>query len=128
MVDVQPKSIVCKTTQTVKLRCKVKNVEDPLPKFIWNQYLNGVHIRRLHGEDHYHVSVLSIAYCSYQDLGNYSCTVACNGRNMTSTAYVIVQGKIRYPIILRTTETRIFPLQVLVKCCLKGVGCKATVE
>ncbi|CAG2217629.1 unnamed protein product [Mytilus edulis] len=98
MVNVQPKSIVCTTTQTVKLRCKVKNVEDPLPKFIWNQYLNGVHIRRLHGEDHYHVSVLSIAYCSYQDLGNYSCTVACNGRNMTSIAYVIVQGS---PVVIK---------------------------
>lgn len=92
MVDVQPKNVVCTTTQTVKLRCKIKNVEDPLPTFIWNHYLNGVRIRILNGEDHKNGSVLSITYCSYQDLGDYTCTVASNGRNMTSTAYVIVQG------------------------------------
>ncbi|CAC5404359.1 unnamed protein product [Mytilus coruscus] len=98
MVDVQPKHVVCYTTQTVKLRCNIKNVEGPFPTFIWNHYLNGVHIRRLSGEDHNNISVLSITYCNYQDVGDYSCTVACNGRNMTSTAYVIVQGA---PVIIK---------------------------
>lgn len=99
MVDLHPKNVVCNTTQTVKLRCKIKNVEGPFPTFIWNHHLNGVRIRRLNGDDHKNLSILSIPYCSYQDVGDYTCTVACNGRNMTSTAYVIVQGKIRYTFI-----------------------------
>ncbi|CAC5400781.1 unnamed protein product [Mytilus coruscus] len=98
IVDVQPKHVVCNTTQTVKLRCKIKNVESSFPTFIWNHYLNGVRIRRLNGDDHNNVSVLSITYCSYQDVGDYSCTVAYKGRNMTSTAYVIVQGA---PVIIK---------------------------
>ncbi|CAC5388702.1 TTN [Mytilus coruscus] len=94
---------VCESNSEIKLTCQDENLRDVFHFGKWIHHYNNVEIRQLDGFSEGKQTSIPIPFCTYEDIGNYTCTVTDSRKNITvfnSTTFLSVPGP---PVIVNSS-------------------------
>jgi len=93
--NVSKSSVECESNSKIQLRCSDLHLPDSFEFDGWIHHFNGVLLRHVVGLSTQKGSSIDIPFCTYEDIGNYTCTVTDKRHNNTvfnSTTYLYVPG------------------------------------
>ncbi|XP_076111767.1 uncharacterized protein LOC143080009 [Mytilus galloprovincialis] len=94
---------VCESNSEIKLTCEDDNLPDVFHFGKWIHHYNDVEISQLDGVSSGKQTSIHIPFCTYEDIGNYSCIVTDSRKNTTvfnSTVFLSVPGP---PVIVNSS-------------------------
>ncbi|XP_052062615.1 uncharacterized protein LOC127702452 [Mytilus californianus] len=94
---------VCESNSEIKLVCQDENLPDVFHFGKWIHHYNDVEIGQRDGFSSRKQTSIQIPFCTYEDIGNYTCTVTDSRKNTTvfnSTVFLNVPGP---PVIVNSS-------------------------
>lgn len=85
----------CESNSKITLKCTDEQLPESFVFGKWIHLFDGFFIRELHGIDTKESSILEIQFCTFEDIGNYTCTITDKRKNKTihrSAVYLSVPG------------------------------------
>ncbi|XP_052062611.1 uncharacterized protein LOC127702451 isoform X2 [Mytilus californianus] len=104
--NVSHRKDVCESNSEIKLTCQEENLPDLFHFGKWIHHYNDVEIRQMDGFSSGKQTFIQIPFCTYEDIGNYTCTVTDSRKNTTvfnSTTFLSVPGP---PVIVNSSVVK----------------------
>ncbi|XP_076111766.1 uncharacterized protein LOC143080008 [Mytilus galloprovincialis] len=101
--NVSHRKEVCESNSEIKLTCHDDNLPDVFHFGKWFHHYNDVEICKLAGFSSGKHTFIQIPFCTYEDIGNYTCSITDTRKNTTvfySTTFLSVPGP---PVIVNSS-------------------------
>ncbi|CAC5361448.1 unnamed protein product [Mytilus coruscus] len=116
--NVSQEKDVCESNSEIKLTCQDENLPDVFHFGKWIHHYNDVKIHQFDGFSSRKQTSIQIPFCTYEDIGNYTCTVTDSRKNTTvfnSTVFLNVPERQRPNVSPTTHFVNMHNIEVPVK-------------